>query len=172
MADEKKVKPLAEMAFISEIVIQSKIAEMAADQLTKTSDPIEVWGSIQLILVAAANVSKILWPVDKYLSRGKHLRELLGVDDDNMLSKRTFRNHFEHYDDRIEKWFEKSSSAVYIDSEINSFEPTPWSLPRFVHRSYNPSSKMLSFRGESIDVAAVLLALAEVRKKCRPFALP
>jgi len=173
MIDKKRPKPLAEMAFICEMVTQAKIAERAADQLAKTSDPIAVWGSIQSILVAAANVSKILWPAKKsYLSRGTHLRELLGVDDSNMLSKRTFRNHFEHYDERIEEWFDKSNSAVYMDSEINPFEPTPWSLPRVVHRSYNPSSQMLSFRNESIDLAAVLAALAEIRKKCRPFALP
>jgi len=173
MTDIKKLKPLAEMALIGEIVTQSKFAEKAADYLAKASDPIDVWGSIQSILIAAANVSKILWPARKpYRSRGKHLRKLLGVDDSNLLSKRTFRDHFEHYDERIEEWFNKSNSAVYTDLEINLFEPTRLSLPRFVHRSYNPNSQTLSFRDESIDLAAVLTALAEVQKKCRPFDLP
>ncbi len=173
MTDKKKLKPLAEMALIGEIVTQSKFAEKASDQLAKASDPIEVWGSIQSILVAAANVSKILWPAEKpYLSRGKHLRKLLGVDDSNVLSDRTFRNHFEHYDERIEDWFDNNNSAVYMDSIIDPFEPTPWSLPQLFHRSYNPISQTLSFRNESIDLAAVLAALAEIREKCRSFALP
>lgn len=173
MTDKKKLKPLAEIALIGEIVIQTKIAMRAADHLAKASDPLEVWGSIQSILVAAANVSKVLWPVKKsYRSRGEQLREFLGVDNSNMLSNRTFRNHFEHYDDRIEEWFDKSNSTVYMDLEINPFEPTPWSLPRVVHRSYNPSKQMLSFRNESIDLAAVIAALAEIREKCRPFVLP
>ena len=173
MTDNKKLKPLAEQVLIGEIVTQSKFAEKAADHLAKASDPIEVWGSIQSILVAAANVSKILWPArNPYMARGKQLRELLGVDDSNLLSDRTFRNHFEHYDERIEDWFDNNNSAVYMDSRIDPFEPTTWSLPRLFHRSYNPSSQTLSFRNESIDLAAVLAALAEIREKCRFFALP
>ena len=173
MTDDRKPRPLAELALIGEIVTQSKFAERAADHLAKASDPIEVWCSIQSILVAAANVSKILWPVGKsYMARGKRLRELLGVDDRNLLSDRTLRNHFEHYDERIEDWFDNNNSAVYMDSRIDPFEPTPWSLPRLYQRSYNPTSQKLSFRDETIDLAGLLSALAEVREKCRFFALP
>ena len=172
MTDNKKLKPLTEQVFICEIVTQSKFAEKAADQLAKASDPIEVWGAIQSILVAAANVSKILWPAKSYKARGKQLRELLSVDDRNLLSDRTFRNHFEHYDERIEDWFDNNNSAIYMDSRIDPFEPTPWSLPQVFHRSYNPTSQTLSFRDESIDLKAVLTALAEIREKCRFFVLP
>jgi hypothetical protein len=173
MTDSKKLKPLAEMALIQEIVAQSKFAKNAAAQLAKTSDSVEAWGSIQSILVATANVSKILWPARKqYMARGKQLRALLGVDDDNLLSDRSFRNHFEHYDERIEDWFDNNNSAVYRDSRIDPFEPTPLSLPQFFHRSYNPTSQTLTFRNESIDLPVVLAALAEIQEKCRFFALP
>ena len=125
--DNKPQKALAEMVFIGEIVLQSKIAELAAKRLSASkdnSDQIEVWSSIQSILVAAGNVSKILWPQkEKYAGRGERLRELLKVDDNNILSDRKFRNHFEHYDERIEKWFQGKSSAVYSDflrGKINS----------------------------------------------------
>jgi len=173
MTENKKLKPLAEQVLLGEIVTQSKFAEKAADQLIQYSDSDEVWGSIQSILVAVANVSKILWPSrEKYNARGQQLRELLGVDDKNLLSDRTFRNHFEHYDERIEEWFDSNNSAVYRDFRIDPCEPTPWSFPQFSHRSYNPISRMLSFRDESIDLGAVLAALAEIRKKCRVFCLP
>ena len=173
MTDDKKLKPLAEQVLVGEIVTQSKFAANAAGRLAESSDPIEVWSSIQSILVAAANVSKILWPTRKpYNQRGKQLRDLIGVDDHNLLSDRSFRNHFEHYDERIEDWFDGNDSAVYMDSKIEPFEPSPWSLPRLFHRSYNPLSQILSFRDESIDLAAVLAALAEIREKCRFLALP
>jgi hypothetical protein len=173
MSDNKKIKGLAEQVLISEIVIQSKFAEKAADQLAKSSDSIEVWGSIQSILVSIANVSKILWPTRKrYMARGKQLRELLGVNDNNRLSDRTFRNHFEHYDERIEDWFDCNNSAVYMDYRIDPFEPTPLNLPQFFHRSYNSISGILSFRNESIDLVAVLAALAEIRKKCLLYTMP
>ena len=62
--DNRSQKALSEMVFISEIVLQSKIAELAAKRLSAIKDnfdQIEVWSSIQSILVAAGNVSKILW---------------------------------------------------------------------------------------------------------------
>jgi hypothetical protein len=172
MTNSRKLNPLAEMALIDEIVIQSKFAEMAAIKLENTSDRIEVWGSIQSILVAAANVSKILWPVKKSSKkRGEHLRKLLSVDESNLLYVRTIRNHFEHYDERIEDWFNKNNSLVYRDLRINPFEPRPWSFPQFFHRSYNPVSKKLSFRGETIDLARVINSLLEIREKCQDFTL-
>ena len=173
MTDNKKIQGLAEQVLISEIVNQSKFAEKAAEQLAKSSDSVEIWGSIQSILVTGANVSKILWPNKKrYIARGKQLRELLGVENNNLLFDRTFRNHFEHYDERIEDWFDNNNSAVYRDYRIDPFEPTPLSLPQFFHRSYNPINGILSFRNESIDLVAVLAALAEIRHKCGNFALP
>src|SRR5258705_13763149 len=95
---------LQEMVFIGEIVLQSKIAQRAAERLQATQknfDKVEVWCSIQSILVAAGNVSKILWPNQKHKVRGERLRQILKVQKSNLLSDRRFRNHFEHYDERI-----------------------------------------------------------------------
>ena len=170
------MKALAEMVFIGEIVLQSKIAELAAKRLSAIKDnfdQIEVWSSIQSILVAAGNVSKILWPQDKkYAVRGKRLRALLKVDDNNMLSDRSLRNHFEHYDDRIEKWFKGKSSAVYSDLAIDPLKSMRRSFPTNHHRAYDPLTQTLTFRGESFDLAAVLKELKEIRIKCSDFVLP
>jgi len=168
MPDDKKLKPLAEMVFVSEIVTQYMFAEKAASRLEDFSDHIEVWSSIQSILIAVANISKILWPAQgKYLARGKQLRTLLGIDDDNILSDRKFRNHFEHYDERIEDWFENNKSSVYLDFRIDPFKPTILSLQQFSHRSYNSATRTLFFRNESIDLSAIFTALTEIREKCR-----
>lgn len=168
------MKPLAELVFIGEIVLQSKIAQKAATRLPGPHDHydhIEVWCAIQSILMAAGNLSKILWPREKFSARGEYLRKLLSVDKNNILSDRKFRDHFEHYDERIDAWFKKNSSAVYSDLAIDSFEYI-WGRDYDTrHRVYNPLTKTLAFRGDSIDLAAVLNALEEIRIKCRPFAL-
>jgi hypothetical protein len=163
---------LQEMVFIGEIVLQSKIAHRAADRLQTTHtnfDKIEVWCSIQSILVAAGNVSKILWPRQKYKSRGERLRQILNVNEDNLLSDRKFRNHFEHYDERIEEWFNNQSSVVYADLAMNP------SLRRSMttndHRGYNSFNNTLIFRGESLDLSEVLNALEEILNNCRPYVL-
>ena len=167
MNGDKKLKPLSEQVLLSEIVAQSKFVANAAGRLAESSDPIEIWSSIQAILVAAGNVSRILWPARKpYKERGKQLRDLIGVDDQNLISDRTFRNHLEHYDERVEEWFNENDSAVYIDSIIDPIERPSWSLPGTFHRSYNPVTQVLSFQEESIDLAAVLRELESIREKC------
>ena len=111
-----------EMILIGEIVLQSKIALRAAGCLRTTDgnlDQVETWCSLQSILVAAGNVSKILWPNEKYKLRGAHLRKQLHVEKDNPLSSRKFRNHFEHYDERIEEYFKYNSQGGYIDLAMN-----------------------------------------------------
>lgn len=176
MTGDSQMKALAELVFIGEIVKQAKIAKRAAERLPATTDhfdELEVWCSIQSILVAAGNVSKILWPSRKTsAARGEMLRTLLNVDDRNLLSDRKFRNHFEHYDERIEDWFEKNRSAVYMDSRIDPFESIWGSNPANLHRAYNPLTQTLTFRGESVDLAALLNVLEEIQHKCRHLALP
>ncbi len=56
------LKPLVEMALISEIVLQTKLAIMAGENLADASTSFEYWSAIQSILSSSANVSKILWP--------------------------------------------------------------------------------------------------------------
>ncbi len=169
------MQALAETVFIGEIVTQSKIAELASKRLSAIKDnfdQIEVWSSIQSILVAAGNVSKILWPSKGYEERGEKLRELLKISERNILSDRKFRNHFEHYDERIEDWFKKQSSAVYSDLAVDPFKSIFGNVPTNHHRAYDPLAQALTFRGESFDLAAVLKELKEIRIKCRHFVLP
>lgn len=176
MTDDSQMNGLAEMVFIAEIVKQTKIAKRAAERLQATIDhfdELEVWCSIQSILVAAGSVSKILWPSRKSsAARGEKLRTLLDVDIGNLLSDRKHRNHFEHYDERIEDWFEKNRSAVYMDSRIDPFESNWLSNTANNHRTYNPLKQTLTFRGESVDLGKLLNALEEIRHKCRHLSLP
>lgn len=169
------MKALAELVFVVEIVMQTKIAAQAAERLPGSLDQIdqiETWSSIQTILIAAGNVSKILWPPrPKSKERGARLRELLRVSDNNPLSERSFRNHFEHYDERIEDWFEAAGSATYADPRIDPFRSPISEGLSCCHRAYNPATMELTFRGEAMNLAVVLEALNEIREECRFHAL-
>lgn len=163
---------IQDMAFLSEIVLQVKIARRAAERLEATQnnfDHIEVWCSIQSILGAIGNISKILWPEKKYKIRGERLRQMLKVEDENVLSDRKFRNNFfEHYDARIEEWYSNNSNGVYIDLAMNP------SLPGRnlnTHRGYNSFNNTLEFRGEVLDLNDILKALEKIFEKCKPYTL-
>lgn len=159
------------MIFIGEILLQSKIANIAFERLKETEnnfDKLEVWCSLQSILVSAGNVSKILWS-RKASERGKRLRELLHVEEHSILSNRKFRNHFEHYDERIEEWFGKRSGGVYIDLAMNpSFGG---GFAGSEHRGYNSIDHTLMFRGERLDLNDLMSALQEVQKHCKSYVL-
>lgn len=161
------------MIFIGDIVLQTKIARKAAERLEATHsdfDEVEAWCSIQSILVAAANVSKILWPRSKYKIRGERLRQMLKVEKENPLFDRKFRNNFEHYDERIEEWFEKHSSGVYVDLAMNPSLPGRSFITNH-HRGYNSFNNTLTFRGELLDLNEILKALEEIFDNCKPYAL-
>jgi hypothetical protein len=166
-----KMNGLQEMTFISEIVLQSKIAQCAAERLQTANDnldKVEVWGSIQSILVSTGNVSKILWPTyERHAERGKKLRQILKVENDNPLSERKFRNHFEHYDSRVEEWYDDKLSDAYIDLAMNpSLMGT--SLGK-IDRGYNSFNNTLIFRGEILDLNEILNALKEIDKSCKQY---
>lgn len=159
------------MIFISEILLQSKIAQRAFERLQSTHtsfDGLEVWCSIQSILVSSANVSKILWPRSNG-ERGKRLRCLLNVSEDNILANRRFRNHFEHYDERIEERFKNQPNGVFVDLAMN-----PSLRGGFAgndNRGYNSFDNSLLFRGERLDLNEVIEALIKIGKDCKRYVL-
>jgi hypothetical protein len=132
---------------------------------------VETWCSIQSILVAAGNVSKILWPNKKYKIRGDRLRQLLKVEMDSPLYSRAFRNHFEHYDERVEEWFENSPRGLYIDLAMNpSFRSEISNAPPLnTHRGYNSFNNSLVFRNETLYLNEVLTALDNIHNNCQSY---
>lgn len=180
---------LLEMAFISEIVLQTKIAKKAAERLQTANDNlngIEVWGAIQSILVATGNVSKILWPPAKTdKMRGEKLRQILNVEKDNLLSERKFRNHFEHYDSRLEEFFNKQGNGVihYTDLVMNpslsgyliglqygsEFASQFETQLDNIHRGYNSFNNTLIYRGDLLDIDELMKALDGIHESCKMY---
>ena len=119
-----------------------------------------------LFLFAAGNVSKILWPGVKYNTRGESLRQLFKVEENNPLCSRKFRNHFEHYDERVQDWFENNSGGAYVDLAMNPFMIDPFfpTSSKSTHRGYNSFNNTLVFRGETLDLNEVLTALDTIHK--------
>lgn len=157
-----------ESVYLSEILFQAEMAENAAIRLRENVNNYnryEIWGTIQLILIASANVSKILWPMGNDYNkkaRGEQLRKLLGIDENNLLPVKTFRNYFEHYDERIENWTKNRTG--FTDWAMN---PSMYSYSlENISRGYDVQSNTLIFQGEKLDLNAVLVALRKIKGKC------
>lgn len=155
---------------LAEVELQCRLASIAAERLagsTQRFDALEIWGALQSVLVASANVSKILWPRKKFAVRGGYLRSRLGLEEQHPLADRSLRNRFEHYDELIDEWFATVKSAVYSDQYIGELTWTHRDFPQNVHRHFDPATLTMTFRGESLDLAQLLASLADLLSRTR-----
>jgi len=113
--------------FLSELRRQCAFALAAYAAFKNGGDPQTIFYHIQSFLVSSANVSKILFPggirgtqdfKDRCNQRADELRNLLSVDEDSDLSNRDLRDHFEHFDERIQTWGDRPGPKNFIDSNV------------------------------------------------------
>jgi hypothetical protein len=143
--------------YLMELRRQCKFALLATkdlEDLPKPTDMMRFWYSIQAFLVSVGNISKILWPASNSSEgRGDQLRNLLAISSQSYLEPRTFRNHFEHFDERIESRFTTKSALGFADLCIGpAGEFGEMSTPYYL-RNYATDTKTIWFCGDKYDLA-------------------
>lgn len=127
----------------------------------------------------AAAVSRIFWPPgcrDKAKKaraqrRGQALRDELGIKQGHPIQKRTLRDHFEHFDERLDDWAENSRNKNIIGKLFgprnavggNSIDDTD-----IIHH-YDPATKVYSFRGEPFNIQELVDGLNDIHSKASAF---
>ncbi len=137
------------------------IAAVDLDAALKTDDMDRVWYSAQSLLIAVGNVSKLLWPPRPNVpKRGETLRASLGVPDSSPLRLRTFRNHFEHFDEQLEDWAKSRKS--FVDSNVGSINKIAGLDPSDFLRNLDTGQCAVTFRGDTYLLKPVVSALREL----------
>lgn len=54
----------------------------------------------------------------KYDARGEELRRMLSISGNERFVSREARNHFEHFDERLDSWYQNSKYHNIIDTSI------------------------------------------------------
>lgn len=126
----------------------------------------------------AAMVSKMLWPTPSAKTkiakwRGEILRDALGVDEQSVLNSRVLRNHLEHFDERIDAWYEGSGFVIYADRNIGPRDMMifPNNPNVSIFRHYSPDAGVYSFHGDEVnvfDMDAELERIATAARKYNP----
>jgi hypothetical protein len=154
--------------FLMEIRHQCRFARMAYDDCSEAMRNMHtdrVWYSLQSFLIAAANISKIFWPINQspYKERGAFLRSLLNVDASEPFKLREPRNHFEHFDERLDDWYLQSTHHNIIDTSIggDNIINGPVDFMRF----FNSDRFVFRFRGDEYPVNPIRDALQELLVK-------
>ena len=164
--------------FQREVERQCRFALLAHADLEgalTSADMDRIWYAAQSILVAAGNVSKLLWPPSAKLpDRGPELRDSLGVSTPSVLEPREFRNHFEHFDERLETWALSSAHRNLIDSNVAP-GPIIAGLPSGDYlRNFDTTKHAVTFRGDTyllqpiLDAVTTLHAAASHEANRRP----
>lgn len=123
-----------------------------------------IWGSTQGVLIAAANVGKVLFPLEsrrtKKLTptRGDDIRARLGVPQDSPLANRDLRDAFEHFDEKVEQWWFDTGGSGYYDGLI-------------VETAVSPDEDIEAALGENVGGMVFKLPGESTRDAMRVFAL-
>jgi hypothetical protein len=173
---------LALAVFHKEVIRQSSFALTALEdlsQLIERPDLSEIeetrfWYSIHALLCSVANISKILWPAKSAgrvgAARGKILRDSLSIAGNSILEARSFRNHFEHWDERMDHWsttLDSLQNRWIVDGEIGLEDGINSVDPAYTLRNFDKSKFAVTFRGEVyelIPVREAIIALRELAK--------
>lgn len=137
---------------MTEITTQCRFATISYENVIRKSEKSTdyVFSSIHSFLSHSANISKML------KSRGTSgivIGDILGVDSNSVIHTRKFRNHLEHYDERLKKWIDQFGINANIG--INNIGPKDViAIPSFVFIShYDPSMNIFTFIDDDFDLS-------------------
>lgn len=151
--------------FQREVERQCKFALMAEHglkQALRTGDVDGIWYSVRAFLVAAGNISKLLWPPrPSSTERGAKLRES-PVPINSPLKPRTFRNSFEHFDERLEQWATSSERHNLADSNVGSPNMIVGLELGDYLRNFDTVNWAVTFRGDTYYIQPIADAIQEL----------
>jgi hypothetical protein len=146
--------------FQQHVLFQCKSMLMAANDVNTglaAHDFHRVFYGIQNLLNAAGNVSKALWGQrDKLEEQRKPLRDSIGVDNNSPLHEVMMRNNFEHFDERLDRWWRESAQHNSMDfnlsprNAVHGFDE----IDRF--RVFDPHTTDLTFWGDDFNMQQLI----------------
>lgn len=149
--------------FQRQVLLQCQFVMQAEEQIErglKKRDNTILFCGVQNLLTAAANISKALWGIrGKHSEARKPLRDSIGITETSPLKDVTLRNHYEHFDERIDRWWNESLDHNFADMCYGKPGPKGY-LGLF--RQYDHESRTLGFWGDVFDVGALIAEINRI----------
>jgi len=128
-----------------------------------------VWMYIMTFLALSANVSKLYFPSkrdrERAINRGKALRKLIGLSDESIIKNRELRDHFEHFDARLDDYFQSSKNNVFIDKNIGPISEIKGLNTKELFRHFDDKNQVVIFLGEEYDIKAIRTELISINER-------
>jgi hypothetical protein len=165
--------------YLRELVAQCEFgigSVLRMNKVLETHDsPSEFFREAGNFLQHSSAVSRLLWPPGansrlkkkRAKKRGDYLRNSLEINDGHSLKDRTLRDHFEHFDERLDDWAETNPHRNIVDNMIGPRNAIDGDSikDQDIMRLFDPATKTLIFRGERFNVQALVNGLTEVQAK-------
>ena len=137
---------------IREIWTQAHFAQIAYSHIDSAGGNNDtVFSSIHSFLSHCAIVSKMLVAKDDE-KPPKSIGDILGVPNASLIHKRVFRNHLEHYNERLKRWIKKYG----VNKTFGTYNVAPKSafqIPNMVFVSnYDPQSHIFTFVDDDFNL--------------------
>lgn len=121
----------------------------------------------------SAAVSRMLWPPgcrDKAKKRrsqrrGEALRGELDIKNEHAIRNRTLRDHFEHFDERLDDWAENSKNRDMIGKFFGPRDAIHGIDDKDIIHHYDPATKKYVFRGEEFDIQELVDGINDIYAK-------
>lgn len=163
--------------FLEELRKQCIFALFAYSELTAKvyeNDPYRVWLSLQSMLIASANISKILF-ADKNKTnkeeeyrreRRESLCKILEISGNEQFASRSARNDFEHFDERLEDWYRESTiHDNLIDGEIGGDNLLKENKDVHYLRFFNTDGFVFRFRDKEYEMEELRTDIIDLLNK-------
>jgi hypothetical protein len=133
------------------------ISSTHLNEYLNKQDTTGIFFSLQNLLNSAANVSKALYGQSgKYSCKRKPLRDSIGIKNTSVFKTTSMRNHFEHFDERLDKWWKESQRhnnfdfSVMPKSSVKGIDPIDW------FRVFDPSSGDMYFWNQEFNIKDII----------------
>ena len=122
----------------------------------------------------AAAASRIFWPPggrrgnsQRSKDRGDHLLASLDINDNHPIKSRTLRDHFEHFDERLDEWAEVSQNRNIVGRLLGSRSLIGGDgiADTDIILHYDPTTKIFAFRGEKFDLQELASGISDLSSK-------
>ncbi len=118
-------------------------------------DQAQFWFGLNSALTGLANISKIFWPTGQANAhtrdRCEALRLAFGVDEGSSVLTRKVRDSMEHFDERLDTWYQVSESKNFVDHLIGGPNAVVGLAESDFARRFDPGTNVVQVFGESLD---------------------
>jgi hypothetical protein len=176
------MEAFVESIYLEELVTQCAWSVSAVQRMNEIlqapgTTPQIFFRQAAALLQHAGLASKILWPPGSPVgfknkrakARAAHIRKMLAITDGHVLKNRQLRDHFEHYDERLDDWVTNSPNRIFVNNVIGPRTVIGGNVVKDheIIKLYDPMTKCLIFRGEPFDIQSLVSGLIDIQQRAQ-----